>query len=410
MPSQTVVFQDILLGEFIFEPELIDFLANAESFYPVQKFDSTRDFLLNLIVALCHDQPITLVDKDFSDQELVELDLFGAIGVVRELRPLGQNWNQNWLQAILNSRSKITLFTSGTTGLPKQVEHSITSLTRMVRTGARYAEDKWVLAYNPTHMAGMQVLFQALLNRNEIINVFGLSAEKAAMAIQDSQASHLSATPTFYRILTGTGKVFDHIRRVTVGGEKSGKNLHQKIRASFPQAKLNNIYASTELGSLFVSEGEKFKVLEHLKGQVRVGDDGELLLHPSLLANNNNEKEWYATGDLVEILKENPLEFRFLSRKTEMINVGGYKVNPNEVESVLEQFPKVLRCRVFGKANSVLGNVLCAEVQMKTDTEIDKRAIQLFLKETLQNFKIPRIIKKVASIETTRTGKITRKS
>lgn len=410
MSQKTLLFEDAVLSESIAEAELLDYLSGADSYYPVQKFASIKQLLLNFILALSQDQDVTLVDADFSQQELIDLGLMDALGIAKKLKPLEKARSKDWVNSVFKSQSRITLFTSGTTGLPKKVSHTVSTLTRMVRAGEHYARDKWILAYNPTHMAGLQVLFQSLMNRNRIINVFGLATEKAARVIQESEATHLSATPTFYRMLLGTGKSFPHIKRATVGGEKSSGTLHQKMQAAFPHAKINNIYASTELGSLFVSKGENFKVLENLDGLVKVAEDGELFLHSSLLPGGKGSSDWYATGDLVEVLERDPLEFKILSRKTEMINVGGYKVNPNEVEQVLEQFPDLLRCRVFGKANSVLGNMLCAELQMKEGAELDKRAIQLYLNEHLQDFKIPRMMKKVDHIETARTGKITRKS
>ena len=79
------------------------------------------------------------------------------------------------INAIHDSRSEITIFTSGTTGQPKKVIHSVMTLTRTVRIAERYKDKIWAFAYNPTHMAGLQVFFQALSNCNTLINVFNAS-------------------------------------------------------------------------------------------------------------------------------------------------------------------------------------------------------------------------------------------
>ena len=90
-----------------------------------------------------------------------------------------------------------------------------------------------------------------------------------------------------------------------------------------------------------------------------------------------------------------------------MINVGGYKVNPGEVEETIRKIEGIQNVRVFAKSNSVLGNIICCEV-VKTSDEIDEVSIRSFLQSKLQEFKIPRIIKFTDKISTTRTGKIKR--
>ena len=142
-----------------------------------------------------------------------------------------------------------------------------------------------------------------------------------------------------------------------------------------------------------------------------IGDDGELLIHKSLLGISDDiilEGEWYHTGDVVERLDENT--FRFISRKTEMINVGGYKVNPHEVEKAIREIEGVLDVRVFGRSNRVTGNIVMAEIVAKNaevkpyiESEISK------LNKHFQSWKVPRIVNFVDLIEQTRTGKKVRK-
>ena len=403
------LFFDIVQKETLYEDEIIIIIKNSTHYYPVYRYKSVKDYCINLLLALCHNMPITLVDADFSDSEIKDMGLKKHLNVPH---PLNKNVNgeeADWMDQLKKSGSKITLFTSGTTGLPKQVSHTIDSLTRMVRTEHRYVSNRWALAYNPTHMAGLQVLFQAFFNKNFIVNVFGAPIKEAAEAIDKEQITNISATPTFFRMLLGTGSVLNKVKRATLGGERSNNDLHSKMKAMFPNAKLNNIYASTELGSLFVSHGEAFRISSHLEGKIKIGDDGELLVHTSLLPEKTRISDWYATGDLVKIISTEPLEFIIQSRKTEMINTGGYKVNPNEVESVLRQYDIVLDCRVYGKPNSVLGHILYAEVQIEKGKELDKRSLQNYLKSHLQEYKVPRMLKVVDAIEITRTGKIIRK-
>jgi len=91
-----------------------------------------------------------------------------------------------------------------------------------------------------------------------------------------------------------------------------------------------------------------------------------------------------------------------------MINVGGYKVNPLEVEDAIFELPGVRNVRVYSKSNSVLGNIICCEIVCDKNTTLNEASIRTFLQSKIQEFKIPRIIRFVNEISKTRTGKIKR--
>ena len=198
--------------------------------------------------------------------------------------------------------------------------------------------------------------------------------------------------------------------KMTLGGEKSDRQLYDSIGCIFPNAKINNVYASTEAGSLFAARGDAFRIPPELKDKFKVVD-GELLIHRSLLGYSENfvfTDDSYSSGDLVEWVDETAGLFRFKSRRNELINVGGYKVNPNEVEKEITAVAGVLQAVVYGKVNSVLGNVLCAEVVKAQDCAITETDLRRYLAGRLQDFKIPRRIKFVDKLSLTRTGKLKR--
>ncbi|MDP3929945.1 MAG: fatty acid--CoA ligase family protein [Bacteroidota bacterium] len=373
----------------------------------------TKDFyqiFKSIVLSILNKKPIVLLDFDFTFSELENLigdlsllestyvnDNSINIKSIDELLESINNVNENW---------SLTLFTSGTTGLPKKVTHSFETLSRHVKQSENHLNNVWGYAYNPTHIAGIQVFLQALLNKNTIVRLFGLSKESIENSIFDFEVTNLSATPTFYRMLIPTLKIFPNVKRVSFGGEKLNNTIKDTISNIFPNAKITNIYASTEFGTLFASNGETFVVKEALKKLVKVVDN-ELFVSSQLLATTINDiGEWYATGDLVEVISCNPLEIKFLSRKNEMINVGGYKVNPNEVETCIYLLEKVKYVKVYPKKNSVLGNIICCDVV--TDEIISENEIREFLRDKLQNFKIPRKINFVENIEFTRSGKLKR--
>lgn len=388
---------------------LLNDINSANSYFPVYKTDVLYDYLLNLIIAILSEKPIILIDSDVSDFELSGFDVkdLNAIHYIK------LNNYKNFKEIIcdcLKSKSEVTIFTSGTTGQPKKVTHSIQSLTRSVRISEKYSDNIWGFAYNPTHMAGIQVFFQSFLNLNLIVNLFSSNRAIIYSLIDEYGISHISATPTFYRLLLPYEKAYHSVKRITFGGEKSNSKLYDSINQIFPNAKVNNIYASTEAGTLFSTHGENFRIPNDIVNKIKIIDD-ELLIHYSLLGNSDSLKinnDYYNTGDLIEWIDFEAKTFRFKSRKNELINVGGYKINPIEVENYILEIDGVVQTVVYGKYSSVLGNILCADVKLAENTNITESYIRNQLADKIQDFKIPRRIKFVDSFLLTRTGKIKR--
>ena len=388
--------------------DLLARLAGRE-YSPVFRPTSTTEALVGVLTALVRGVPIRLVDADFSSSEIRALGLEG--GDIDERAPLSgkipANLGEAQALARVSAGFSLELYTSGSTGLPKLVRHRLDSLTRTLRVGARHADDVWALAYNPTHIAGIQVLLQGFFNGNTLVDVFGLSRAEIHMRLQSQGVTHLSATPTFYRLLLPADAPLPKLRSLTLGGERSDAALLAQLRTAFPDARLHNLYASTEAGTLLVADGDLFGIHPSVEGKIRIRD-GQLLVARELLAEfeNRDVGPWYATGDRVEVVTEAPLRFRIVGRDNDFINVGGSKVDPAEVECALRSFPGVSEARVYGRASSVVGTLLCAEyTSLLPLAEPDLRS---HLASQLQPHKIPRIIKRVQLVAMTRTGKLSR--
>jgi acyl-coenzyme A synthetase/AMP-(fatty) acid ligase len=355
---------------------------------------------------LVNNLDITLLDSDFSDSELKQFGLFQLTSKKVAFNAVKLKSKEDLINRVEISKSIITIFTSGTTGLPQRVTHTIKSLTRMVRTGDKHLNKTWALAYNPSHIAGVQVILQALLNGNAIVNIYNNSTQQSDLLLDKYQVTHISATPTFYRMLVSSDKVQITVERCTLGGEKSDKIILNKVEKKFPMAKLNNIYASTEFGSILVSKNDAFSIPEEIKLLVKIKNN-QLIIHSSLIADNEfTSDEWYPTGDIVEFIDEKDKFFRITGRISEIINIGGYNVNPIEIEESILSLNYIESVRVYGRDNSVMGKILCADI--KSDIQIKVPEIRKTLASKLQPFKIPRIIKQVGDISLTRTGKTKR--
>ena len=389
--------------------DLLQSLNLSSEYCPLYKTSDIYSYFVNLIKALAANKPLVLLDSDLNPAEIDGVDE-NLVNVKEEIDKKSYMSMDEIVEAIQNSKSEITIFTSGTTGQPKKVLHTVATLTRSVRTGERYVGQIWAYAYNPTHMAGLQVFFQAFENLNTLVNVFNKQRSEVYELINKHNITHISATPTFYRLLLPFEQEYKTVVRVTLGGEKSDSHLYENIKKIFPEAKINNVYASTEAGSLFAAKGDCFQIPENIRDKFEVVDD-ELLIHKSLLGKSDSfkfEGDYYHSGDLIEWVDKESGLFRFKSRKNELINVGGYKVNPGEVENILLSIEGVKQVLVYGKANSILGNVLCADIQLEDGVALTDVEIKKALRSQLQDFKIPRRIKFVEQMSLTRTGKLKR--
>lgn len=390
--------------------DLLKAINKSKEYIPMMRTKDLFEYFVNVIKALVTNSPLVLLDSDINASEIdgIKEENINKSEVIETVRITSMS---GIVEAVQSSLSEITIFTSGTTGQPKKVIHHISSLTRAVRFGDKYRGQVWGYAYNPTHMAGLQVFFQAFMNEGTFVNVFNKSRAEVYELIDKYQITHISATPTFYRLLLPFERPYESLVRATLGGEKSDSHLYDSIKKIFPNAKINNVYASTEAGSLFAAKGDAFQIPQSIRDKFVIDENSELLIHKSLLGSSDSFKfdgDYYHSGDLIEWINQEEGLFKFKSRKNELINVGGYKVNPGEVEDVINAIDGVRQSLVFGKKNSILGNILVAEVQLEDAVKLTELDIRKILKEQLQDFKIPRKIKFVAEFSLTRTGKLKR--
>lgn len=293
-------------------------------------------------------------------------------------------------QAILNTKSTVKFETSGTTGRPKRITHEVSFL--LGKTKQNSNPSVWLYTYNKYHMGGIQVLLQVLVNKSTIVDAYKKNREYILDAITTHKVTKISATPTFYKLLMPIEKSFSTVQRVTVGGERTDSKTIDILTEMFPDAKINNIYATTEHGAILFSKSNIFSLNERV------------MIKEDLLLVKTGDNIHYNTGDLVKMINET--EFVFVGRNTEIINIGGRNINPNHVEDVITSHPKISQATVYAKSNKLLGNVLACKV---VSTEISMKEIKQHLKEQIQEeYKIPRIITMVDSLSVSKNNKVMR--
>jgi acyl-coenzyme A synthetase/AMP-(fatty) acid ligase len=301
----------------------------------------------------------------------------------------------DFLQKIDNQED-IEFTTSGTTGEPKKIKHSYNFITKNIKINPKYSNIVWGLTYPSNKIAGSQVILQAYLNKGFVVNLFGKPLSEIPYLITQYNITHLSATPTFYRLLLDGNTIFDKVQQITFGGEAVDSQIIKLVSKYFPNAQIRNIYASTEYGTLFASNKDYFEYSKKLSTLVQIHNN-------EILVSQNNE--WVSTGDLIEWVDET--KFRIIGRDTNIINVGGYNVNPIKVETQLNNLNYISNSYVYKLSNSVMGNIVAADIVV--NQEIDKSTIKKDLKLSLLPYEIPMKINIVESLQLTDTGKISRK-
>jgi acyl-CoA synthetase (AMP-forming)/AMP-acid ligase II len=316
------------------------------------------------------------------------------------------------------------LATSGTTGTPKLIKHTTASLTRTCKKDIRKgAEFIWGLVYDPFRFAGLQVVLQSFFSGSCLVICDPqMSIKDTADSLTVGKVNALSATPSFWRklLMSGEAKCL-RLKQITLGGESADQSVLDALARAYPDARIAHIYASTEAGVGFsIRDGKAGFPASMLRDSgpfphFTVGPEGTLLIRvQSDLASESidgaplQDQGFIDSGDLVELSGDRVF---FLGRDSGAINVGGNKVIPEQVESVIRAVPGVAEVVVKPKASGVMGQLVVAEVvpeQSDMDKKVLKKNISAYCRENLHNYQVPALIRFVDQVQVNMTGKIKR--
>jgi acyl-CoA synthetase (AMP-forming)/AMP-acid ligase II len=311
----------------------------------------------------------------------------------------------------------VGILTSGTTGTPKCARHTWASLAAAVRLDEAYRGRVWFLGYQIFHFAGMQVFLQAFLNGGMLAIPSTFDPGEGRELFLRHRAAYLNCTPTYLRQLLMTdagGFRPEGVRKITLGGEVCDQALLDLAKARFPGSRISHVYASSELGAVLeVHDGREGFDAALIDGvRLRIVD-GELQARRSArsmagyLGLAGGGDEWFSTRDLVEVRDG---RVRFLGRRDDVINVGGYKVNPLTVEEVIRREPAVLEVAVSGKKNALTGNLIVARVTLQAgaDPQDARSRIVAACRSALPDYMVPRLFQFVEAIPMSPSQKLVR--
>ena len=281
----------------------------------------------------------------------------------------------------------------------------------------------WGLAYGITRFAGVQVLLQSQLSGSPLI-VPPHDADLASRvrAFAELGCTAVSATPTMWRqiLMTPAAAGLD-LQQITLGGEIANDAILRALARRWPHARITHIYASTEAGVGFsVKDGRAgFPAtwLDHPPDGVRLAVDGRSVLRirpidagqrllegPPLF----DEQGFVDTGDLV---RREGDRYLFLGRENGAINVGGSKIQPEQIEQILLECPGVQLAWVRGKPSPITGMVVEAHIVQDASLPTDlarRKEIADFCRQRLPAHAVPTLIRFVDHIELNEAGKVLR--
>jgi long-chain acyl-CoA synthetase len=272
----------------------------------------------------------------------------------------------------------LVLFSSGTSGPPKAAVHDFEGLLEKFQvTRPPYRTISFLLF---DHIGGINTLCHTLSNNGTVIVPGARDPDSVCASIEAHRAELLPTTPTFLNLLLLSEAHRRHdvksLRLVTYGTEPMSQATLSRLHAALPSVRLLQTYGLAEVGILRSRSRDDESLWMRVGGEgveTRVVDGLLQIRTPSAMVGYLNapspftDDGWFMTGDAVVVDGD---FVRVLGRQGELVNVGGEKVTPSEVEAVIEQVPLVRAATVFGRPNPVLGNVVCARVQVPPGTDI----------------------------------------
>jgi acyl-CoA synthetase (AMP-forming)/AMP-acid ligase II len=316
------------------------------------------------------------------------------------------------------------LLTSGTTGAPKVVRHTFATLTGAMPIGTTLGQDAvWSTFYDMRRYGGLQIFLRAMLGGGSIVLSSALEPVGDFLARAGARGvTHISGTPSHWRralMSPAAGKIAP--RYVRLSGEIADQAILDHLRAAFPRADIAHAFASTEAGVAFdVGDGlagfpagylDRRGAVEMrvVDGSLRIKSARNSLGYLGADTPQPFDKEGFVdTGDLVELCGG---RYHFVGRQGGVINIGGQKVHPEEVEAVINRHPEVQMSLVRARKNPITGAIVVADVVVTPEhaaLAVLKGQIIAACRGALARYKVPAIIRFVPAIEVAASGKLVR--
>jgi acyl-CoA synthetase (AMP-forming)/AMP-acid ligase II len=313
----------------------------------------------------------------------------------------------------------LILFSSGSTGKPKAMVHNLENLLSNYET-KKAKQMNFLVFLMFDHIGGLNTLFNCLSMGVNITIPSSRNPIDVSKLIQQNKINVLPASPTFLNLML-IGDVFDNfdfssLKMITYGTEAMPETLLFKLKAKLPSVKFLQTFGTSETGiaktsslsssSVFLKFDDPNQEYKIIEDELWLRSKTQVLGYINHSNDNFTDDGWFKTGDRVE---ETPDGFiKIVGRTKELINVGGEKVMPSEVESVILELESIQDCIVRSEKNAITGQMVCAEVVLNDgfDFKNEKILIKKHCKQRLDAYKVPvRIVEIDAVLFTNRFKK-----
>jgi acyl-coenzyme A synthetase/AMP-(fatty) acid ligase len=285
----------------------------------------------------------------------------------------------------------IIFFSSGTTGRPKAILHDFEKFVAKFATPRPALRTLNFLLFD--HAGGINTLLHTLFNKGAVVVPGERSPEAIAADMTRHSVELLPATPTFLRMMLMAGLFDDDcypsLRVVTYGTERMDQGTLDMLCAKLPRVDFRQTYGLSELGvfqvrsrardSLWMSIGGEGIETKVVNGVLHIRSANRMLGY--LNAPSPFIDGWYDTGDIVE---EDDGYIKVVGRAKEVINVGGLKILPGEVERIALRYPGVLRAKARGVPNPITGEHIELIAEPATGMKLDRRELMAHFRQHLQ--------------------------
>lgn len=326
-----------------------------------------------------------------------------------EFEPTGAQASHEIIQALKEKKHPgLVLFSSGSTGESKAAVHDLSPLLEKFKIRRHAMRSIAFLLFD--HIGGFNTLLYSLSNAGCIVALSGRRPESVCRVIEKYQVETLPTSPTFINLLllSEAYRQYDlsSLRLVTYGTEVMPESTLSRFHSLFPHIRLLQTYGLSEIGIMRSKSRDSGSLWVKIGGegfQTRVADGVlEIKAQSAMLGYLNapspfTKDGWFHTGDAVLVDGD---YLKILGRQSEMINVGGEKVFPAEVESVLQLMDGVEDAAVSAEKNPITGHIVKAKVKLGTgeSTAEFRKRMHSFCKGKLQAFKIPQKVELVDAL------------
>ena len=295
--------------------------------------------------------------------------------------------------------SGLILFSSGSTGKPKAMVHNLDTLIDSFKDKKEKSMNMLVFLMFD-HIGGLNTVFNALCMGACLIIPKIKDAKTICELIEKYKIMVLPSSPTFLNLILISEEYKNYdlssLRMITYGTETMPQSLLLKLKEVFPKVKFLQTFGTSETGistTSSKSSNSLFMKLEDINGEYKIVENElwlrsktQVLGYLNASMDSFTSDGWFKTGDLVEVDGE---YIKIIGRAKEVINVGGQKVLPAEVESVILSIEEISDCMVYAEQNAITGQTVVCDVVLNKNIENIKKRVRVFCKDRLDAYKIP---------------------